>query len=60
MTKMLTAKELQDIFKCGHNKVYEIIGIKGFPAVKIGKQYYISEDDLKKWIEKNKGNEIEL
>lgn len=60
MGEMLTVKELQAIFKCSHNKIYQIIAIKGFPVLKIGKQYYIPKDDLKRWFDKNKGNEIAL
>ncbi len=60
MSEMLTVKELQAIFKCSHNKVYQIIAIKGFPVIKIGKQYYVSKNDLELWINKNRGNEIAL
>ena len=58
MQKMLTIKDAQAIFGCGQNKIYQIIGIKGFPKIKIGKQYYIPETDLERWVEKNKGCEI--
>ena len=60
MSEMLTVKELQAIFKCSHNKIYQIIAIKGFPVIKIGKQYYVSQNDLERWLDKNKGNVIPL
>ena len=60
MQKMLSPKDVQKIFNCSRNKVYQIIEVKGFPRIKVGKQYYIPENDLEKWVEKNKGNDIRI
>lgn len=60
MQKMLSPKDVQKIFGCSRNKVYQIIESKGFPKIKVGKQYYIPENDLEKWITKNTGNEVRI
>ena len=58
MQKMLTPKDVQTLFGLSQTKVYRLIEAKGFPKIKIGRQYYIPEADLEHWVEKNKGNEI--
>lgn len=60
MQRMLSPKDIQKIFGCSRNKTYQLIETKGFPRIKVGKQYYIPEIDLEKWIEKNKGNDIRI
>lgn len=58
MQKMLTPKDIQTLFGLSRTKAYRLIEAKGFPKIKIGRQYYIPETDLEHWVEKNKGNEI--
>ena len=57
---MLSPKDIQQIFGCSRNKAYQIIEAKGFPKIKVGKQYYIPEADLERWIAKNTGNEVRI
>jgi len=51
--RYLTVKELQNIIGCSSNKAYKIIKIKGFPKIRIGKNYYIDKDLLEKWLREN-------
>lgn len=60
MQKMLSPKDIQQIFGCSRNKAYQIIESKGFPKIKVGKQYYIPEADLERWVAKNTGNEVRI
>ena len=59
-TILYSAKDIQIIFKVGKSKAYEIIGAKGFPKIKIGKQFYIPKNDLDKWLTNNLNNAIML
>lgn len=58
MGKMLSVKDIAEIFGCGKNKAYNIVAQKGFPKIKIGKQFYIPEDDFQKWINRNLRTEV--
>lgn len=51
--KLYTVKDLQRIFHIGKNKAYELINIKGFPHIKIGRSILIPDDKLRKWISEN-------
>lgn len=51
--KLYTVKDLQRIFHIGKNKAYELINIKGFPYIKIGRNILIPDDKLRKWISEN-------
>ena len=49
-----TAKDIQNIFKCGRKKAYEIMHIKGFPSFRIDTSLYVEKSELEKWINRNK------
>ena len=51
MQKILRVKDLQQIFGCSKERAYKLANSKGFPSIKIGKQIYIPEEELAKWIE---------
>lgn len=57
---LLTAKDIQNRLSMSSKTAYKLICTKGFPSIKIGKRYYVPEEDFNKWIEKNIGKEIEL
>ena len=60
MQKMLTPKDIQSMFGLSKRKTYQLVEAKGFPKIKIGKQYYIPEDDLERWVQKNVGQEVKV
>lgn len=60
MEKLLRVKDIAEIFGCGRNKAYELMKSPGFPTVKIGKNLYVSETELEKWIEDYSGKEYYL
>lgn len=55
---LLTPKDIQAIFGCGKRQVYELLRIPGFPAMKLGRKYFISAKSLESWIQKNAGKTI--
>ena len=60
MEKLLRVKDIAEIFGCGRNKAYELMKSPGFPTVKIGKNLYVLEAELEKWIEDYSGKEYFL
>lgn len=52
--KLLTVKDIQSIFNCSSHKAYSIMRSDTFPSTKIGKQYYVTEDNFNKWLENHK------
>ena len=44
-----SVKELQEIFGCGRSKIYKIIGLDGFPTIRIGKNIYIPIKVFNEW-----------
>ena len=53
---LYTTKDIQEIFKCGRKKSYEIMNMKGFPSFKIDTTLYVEKEQLKRWIDRNKNN----
>jgi len=49
--ELLTAKEVERLFKLSTPKVYELIHSKGFPTVRIGKHYRVDKQKLLKMID---------
>lgn len=47
---MLTAKDLQAKLKIGRDRAYALMRSKGFPSIKLGGRYYVSEEALERWI----------
>ena len=48
---MLTVKDLQNLLKIGHDKAYALMRSKGFPSIKIGGRYYVTQKALDEWLE---------
>lgn len=51
MKRILTVKDVKNILGCGMNRAYEIVNQRDFPKIKIGKRFYIPEDEFEKWLE---------
>ncbi len=60
MEKLLRVKDIEEIFGCGRNKAYELMKSPGFPAIRIGKNLYVSKEELEKWLEDYTGKEYYL
>ena len=57
---MYTVKDIMRIFKCSQTHAYELVGVNGFPAIRVGRKILIEKEALQKWISKNLGNHILL
>lgn len=51
--KFYTSKDIQSIMGCGKTKLYELLTNKTFPAIKIGRQFYVPKAEFDKWVERN-------
>ena len=48
-----TVKDIMRIFKCGRDKAYQIMNLKGFPMTVIGGKILVHPVALQRWIDKN-------
>lgn len=46
--------EMAELLKISRSKAYELVKIKDFPIVKIGKCIRINKEELFKWLQKQK------
>lgn len=53
-------KDLQKYFGFGRNKALALMGLKTFPSIKIGRTYFVEEQEVYAWVRKNAKNEITL
>ena len=57
---LLDVKQLRNRLNVSRDTAYALVHAKGFPSMKIGGRYYVSEDALKKWLVKYEGREFIL
>lgn len=57
---MLKVKDIQEHLGISRKKAYDLVTMKGFPKITIGRGYYIPEDQYKKWINENVKHKILL
>ena len=50
--KYLTPKDVQEILKISRNNVYALFNSEDFPAVRIGKQFRVSEKAFDEYLER--------
>lgn len=60
MRKLLKPNEVAEYLHIGRDKTYALLKMKGFPSVRIGKQYLVPEDKLDKWVNDKLGKQIFL
>lgn len=49
-----TTEELQEMFKLTEKQAKALMRTDGFPSVKIGRNYRVSEEALQQWLEETK------
>ena len=57
---LLRTKDLQQKLNIGRDKAYSLMHSKGFPSMKIGGTYFVSSDELQKWVERYAYKEFKL
>lgn len=58
LPEMITVSDIKKHLHIGHDRAYQLISLKGFPAMKLGKRYIIQKDKYLKWLEENYKNKI--
>ncbi len=58
--RMYQTEDVRKIMKIGRDKAYALLKSKDFPSIKIGRNYYILEDDFLQWINDYKGGEYKI
>ena len=56
----LTPKDIQEKTGLGRDTVYALFRKKHFPSFKIGKNYYILDEDFNKWENRLSGANIKV
>lgn len=49
---LLRVKDLQELLQIGRDKAYALMHSSAFPSIKIGRCYYVSKDELQKWLDR--------
>jgi excisionase family DNA binding protein len=52
MSMLLSTRDLQNSLKIGRDTAYALMHCSGFPSMKIGGRYYVSRQELDKWLER--------
>lgn len=58
--KLLTPKEIQCIFSIGKNQAYALMHSTGFPSITINNRIYVTQENLKKWLDTYTGRKYIL
>lgn len=56
---VLTPMDVADILRISRNKAYEVVHSRGFPSIKIGKQYRVSSDKFLSWLNSQSNSQME-
>lgn len=55
---MYTTQDLRRILKCGRDKAYSLMRLKGFPSVQLGGQYLVEKSAFENWLVHQQGRRI--
>lgn len=58
--KLLTPKDIQCIFSIGKNQAYALMHSAGFPSITINHRIYVTQENLKKWLDTYTGRKYIL
>ena len=56
---ILTTKDIQNILKISHKKAKALMRTEGFPAVKIGRDYRVTEEAFSEWMSNPKAVKLD-
>ncbi len=48
--RLLTVKDIQEMFQIKKDLAYKLVNTKGFPKIKIGREIRVPKQALKEWI----------
>ncbi len=55
-----TAKDITENTPIGISTAYALMRSKGFPAIAIGKRYYVTKQAFYEWLQANAGKEFRV
>ncbi|SKB35553.1 DNA binding domain-containing protein, excisionase family [Acetoanaerobium noterae] len=55
---LMSVKDLSANYNIKKSTAYEMVKIKGFPAVRVNSKYFIIQEDFEKWIRSNIGKTV--
>lgn len=58
--KIFTVEDIKERMGFGRDRSYALMKSKGFPATRIGKTYYVTEENFYKWLNDYAGKEFIL
>lgn len=58
--RVLTTKDIQDIFKIGKNSAYELMHSPAFPSFSINNRLYVTEEALADWLDTYKKKKFNI
>lgn len=56
---ILTTKDIQNMLKISHKKAKALMRTEGFPAVKIGRDYRVTEEAFSEWMSNPKAVKLD-
>ena len=58
--KVLQTKDLMKYLKIGKDRAYALMRQNGFPSIKIGKTFIVTQEALETWLKNNEGRSINI
>jgi hypothetical protein len=58
--KILYIKDLMECMHIGRDKAYALMRNKSFPSTKIGRTYFVTQNNLIKWLNDNAGRDFTI
>lgn len=57
---LLTVKDIQKLLNIGRDRAYALMHASGFPSMKLGGRYYVTKEELQKWLQRYAYKEFKL
>ena len=54
----LNVKDIRERFEISKTSAYNLMKLKGFPSVRLGRKYIVAEEDLYSFMDEHKGGQI--
>lgn len=55
---LYTVEDIQKIFRIGRSKAYQLLSMRGFPAIRLNRKVYVPKEKLEEWVGKNAGKQL--
>ena len=57
---ILYTKDLMKVLGIGRDRAYALMRSSGFPSTRLGKNYFVTEENLQKWLKTYTGRQYSL